>query len=277
MVKKNKEAQFALSAAMHDSMVKQVKKLVHSHADLQHYVLDEKTLGMYLEAIKGEKMGLPLSTLLKRSHTSQAAKAGAVISRASADGFVLTKRKDKADRGHGNARSNSAPAARTQHSKPETTLEGLDLYQPTVAQFQQAGDDQLNVIRSRSELIPGARGVLLTNGAAFMDVFTDKKEMFKQYGETLVALLPAGKFEKHLCNNAELHAELQPQLVQIVAIDPITKGGYRPLSVWAISMSKQPLKIKSANANMKVKVDKLVSLVLQVKKGVVPPEAYDAL
>ena len=62
---------FMVSVAQHESLKKQVKKLVQTHADWVHYELDVQMLDLYLEELKKEAIATPMGALLKKSHKSQ--------------------------------------------------------------------------------------------------------------------------------------------------------------------------------------------------------------
>ena len=283
--KKNGEkAGYMVSTAQHDSLKKQIKKLIQTHADWVHYELNEDMLDLYVEEIKKEELAAPMVALLKKSHKSQGAKAGAVLARAAHDGFPMSRKKVQPHKADNKKQEKVVANKREAPSKfkakgpvQESEIEGLDLYQPTLAQFTGADIAPLPVLRSADEVKPGARGIILLKGSTLMEVFVDKMELFRDYSQTLIVLLPVAKFEKMVGNNPELHEVLQPQMVQVVAIDPTTKGGFRPLTAWAMSLSREKLKVKMAMPTMQIQIDKQVDLVLQVKKGIVPPEVFDAL
>ena len=277
---------FMVSVAQHESLKKQVKKLVQTHADWVHYELDVQMLDLYLEELKKEAIATPMGALLKKSHKSQGAKAGAVLARATFDGFSMSRKKvqhQKIDNANkqvqvkgGTTKRDGPP--KTKGPMNENEMEGLDLYQPTLTQFiNEENEEPLPVLRRAGDVKPGARGIVLLKGSTLMEVFSDKMELFREYSQTLIVLLPVGKYEKFVGNNSDLHEVLQPQMVQLVALDPSTKGGFRPITAWAMSLSKEQLKVKMAAPTMQIQVDKQVDLVLQIKKGIVPPEVYDAV
>ena len=268
------------SESKSDELILKVERILRTHANTGKFNFEPKSLDKFLKSLKNEDKAKALQAILHRNHRDMAAKATAILSRATSEGFHVTIRKEtkKAAEvlslppGSAQHRSASAPAKKTGY----TDFEGLDLYLPSIAQFKSAEDESLPVLRKATEVIPGKCGVIVLKGNTFMEVH-EEPGRFLAYSGTLVALIPAGKNERHIGNNAKLHDELRPQATQVIAVDSSTRAGYRPIQVWAVSLTKKALQLRASTPSLQLNIDKMTKLTLQIKKDFVPQECFDAL
>ena len=292
---KHKVTKHGISQARHAAMAKKVKELLNNNLDLNRVSISEKEVDKYLEACKAEDKGTRLCQLLDHAHKSKEVKADALVARAAHDGHIITVRrimqpKQKiANLNSASIRSKSAPlsamskAANHSASRSDDIkvpffkrCVGMGIYGPSVKQFVADDGEDLPVITKANDVRPGAHGIVVLSGEGLAQQFAEP-ERYKEYTTQLIVLVPAGRFEEHLGGNKQLHDRWKAQKADVVLEDTLSKAGLRPQTVWAISLSAAPLKLKRVVPMMKLKINKTAEITMLAKRGVIPPELFETL